>query len=169
MDRRREEIDLGRKQGRGGVQEEKPASFTPNYPPDVHVCDGAGEFMEIGDQIALRYKKSPSPLVSGLGDGERGERSDCEERKERDGVLEEKLASFTPNYPRRVRVCGGVGEFPDNCRSMPEKGKKPPSPLESRLGGGERGESVREEGVGKALIYCLPTYSTTSQIRFSVS
>ena len=92
-----------------------------------------------------------------------------EEREERVGVQEEKISSFTPNYSPGACVCEGIGKFPENDHPRPMEAKKPPSPLESRLGGGERGESVREEGVGKALINCLPTYSTTSQIRFSVS
>jgi len=100
---------------------------------------------------------------------EERDRSVKKEGEERVGVQEEKCSSFTPNYSPGVCVCEGIGKFPGNCPADRMEAKKPPSPLESRLGGGERGESVREEGVGKALNNCLPTYSTTSQIRFSVS
>jgi len=97
---------------------------------------------------SIGSKKSPSPLGSGLGDGERREFR-CEEGERGDGVQEGNVLPSLPTI-RLMLVCvtsqGRIIRF----HQISGKGKKPPSPLESRLGDGERGECVREEGVERA-------------------
>ncbi|GEM_PF-6267347 len=90
-------------------------------------------------------------------------------QEEREEFLEEKLlASFTPIYSPGSDMCEEITcFFQRHALKAPDR-KKPLSPLEGGLSGGERGESVRGGG-RKAVFHCLSTYPVTSQIRFSVS
>lgn len=95
-------------------------------------------------------KKPTGPPSGGPVGGER------RERREGMFVLGEGAlsASFTPIYSPRGGVCAERRKNVPRGSSAPlvRSGKKPPDPLFSGPGGGERGECVREEGWPRGLL-----------------
>ena len=115
------------------------ACFIPIYSSRWQVCDLIEQFHRIFLLQRPMDKKSPSPLESGLGDAERRE-IELKKAAWWGGEMDfwRRGCFLHPNYSPGDRMCDDIHEFVQILLRHWQEPKKPPSPLGSGLGGGER-------------------------------